>query len=129
MKTLIKKSILNNKTIKVCSLILGYCMWSFLAKHANVAQWKEVPVCFYNANDSFTVTSSISKVKVHLYGKREDLNLCNDIAFHINVHSLAEGQSLLTPTSDQLFLPTTVKLVNYKPLTILVIKEKNRILS
>jgi hypothetical protein len=127
MKTLIKKSILNNKTIKICSLILGYCVWAFLAKHANIDQWKNVPVCFYNADGSLNVTSSVSTIKVHLYGKREDLKLCKDMAFHINAQSLADGENILYPTGEQLFLPSSVKLVNYTPLTILVNKEKNKV--
>lgn len=118
--TLLKNCIMNNLTIKVVSIIVGYCLWSFLSDSYIVNQWKTIPICFYNISDNNHIQLSQDSMKIKLSGKRSDLALCNNLAFHIDAHSLSKGQQFLTPNETSLFLPNNVKLLYSHPLKVSV---------
>lgn len=97
---------------------MGYCLWSFLSNSYTIQKYIQVPVCFYNVPETSVVESSQEYIKVKLSGKGSDLALCNNLAFHIDAHSLLEGKQIIVPNETNLFLPSTVKLVYSNPLHV-----------
>lgn len=118
MLTIVKNSILNNKTIKIISLIIGYSLWSYLGQIYQVSQWITAPICYYNVPEDINIKTETEKITVHLTGKREDIRHCSDIGLHIDASKLCAGQHFIMPDEQMLFLPSTVKLIHYKPLKI-----------
>lgn len=118
-KTVFKSSLLNNLTVKVVSLIIGYSIWSFFAHSYTVHEWVTVPVCFYNTHDKIIKTTS-DYLKIKVAGKRADLALCNDLALHIDAQSLASNEQIVIPNETSLFLPANVKLLYCSPLKVSV---------
>ena len=126
MISLIKNTILNNLTIKIFSLIIGYCLWTFLGSMYLQTNTIHVPVCFYNVPAQKEISAQPESITVQIRGKRSDLKYCSDLALHINAESLIPGQHKIVPSEDQLFLPKTVTMVHYKPLAItLSVAEKS----
>lgn len=118
-KTLLKNSLLNNLTVKITSLIIGYSIWSFFAQSYVVHEWLSIPVCFYNTQDK-VIKSTPEFLKIKLAGKRSDLALCNNLAFHIDAKSLTLHEQIVMPNETSLFLPTSVKLLYCNPLKVSV---------
>lgn len=119
IQTLLKNSLLNNLTIKVISLIIGYSIWSFFATSYTVHEWKNVPVCFYN-NENKIIESNHEYVTIKLAGKRADLNLCKDLALHIDAQTLAARENFIIPNESSFFLPSNVKLLYCNTLKVSV---------
>lgn len=125
MITLLKNTILNNLTIKIFSLIIGYCLWSFLGSIYLQTNTVHVPVCFYNVAGNREISAQPESIAIQIRGRRSDIKQCSDLAIHINAESLTLGQHKITPLEAQLFLPKTVTMVCYKPLIIsLTVTEK-----
>lgn len=118
MIALLKKAVLNNLTIKIFSLIIGYCLWTFLGSIYLQTNTIHVPVCFYNVPNNREVTAQPETIAIQIRGKRADLKWCSDLALHVNAESFALGQHTVAPSEEQLFLPKTVTMVYYKPLAI-----------
>ncbi len=125
MIPLIKNLFLNNKTVKITSLIIGYSLWSFLGQAYSIAHWIEVPLYFYNIQPGTLIESQPEKVRICIQGKRNDLAHSSPLICHIDARDLREGQTILTPTDEQLFLPQSLKLIYCKPQTITVSVQKS----
>lgn len=124
MITVVKHNFLNNKTIKIVSLIIGYSLWSYLGQIYQVDKWITVPVCYYNAPEDMALNASQEELEVHLTGKREDIKYCSDLGLHIDASKLREGTQCIMPNEQMLFLPKSVKMVHYKPLKISITVSK-----
>lgn len=118
MTALIKNAFLNNKTIKILSLILGYSLWCLIGNLYVQTTTQKVPICFYNIPENVTIETKPEIVSVQLSGKRSDLSHCSDLAIHINASSLMAGEHKIAPSEELLFLPKTINLVHYQPLVI-----------
>lgn len=118
MIALLKHTIANNLTIKIFSLIIGYCLWSFLGNIFIQTRSVKVPVCFYNVPENKEISAQPELVAIQIQGKRADLKTCNDLALHVNAESLLLGEHKIAPCEEQLFLPKTVNLLHYSPCTI-----------
>lgn len=116
MNHLIKKSLINNKTLKLVSLFLGMGTWGLLSNSHTTSRWIEVPICFYNVPDTMKVSAKQEKMLIEIRGKLADIKQCQDIQLHINASSFKPGQQRIQPCQEQLFLPKSVKLVHNKPL-------------
>ena len=123
MLALIKNSFMNNKAIKVTSLIIGYSLWSFLGNLYTIKIWKKVPVCLYNVAEDICIEAP-EIINVCISGKRDDLACCSDMALHLDACSLTIGKHIICPDEMKLFLPNSVKLVHCKPCTISVVVSK-----
>jgi len=115
---------LNNKTIKIVSLIIGYSLWSYLGQIYQIDKWVTAPICYYNVPEDMVINASQEKLTVHLTGKREDIKYCSDLGLHIDASKLCEGQQLIIPDDQMLFLPKTVKMVHFTPLKISITISK-----
>ncbi|MFI5332493.1 MAG: hypothetical protein ACHQVS_00125 [Candidatus Babeliales bacterium] len=112
----IQKTVLNNLTLKIISLIIAYGLWSLLNQSRIIQIEQEVPLCFYNGTttDSITAPETIS---VTLSGKATDIRRLdlNTLACHINIADLHAGDNRLVVTIDTLFLPESINLLHYYP--------------
>ena len=118
--TVLKNCIMNNLTIKILSMIIGYALWSLLADSYTVTQWQTIPICFYNVSENRHIESNQEQLKIKLSGKRSDLISCKSLAFHVDAQLLSKGQNILMPNESSLFLPTSVKLVYCNPIKVSV---------
>ncbi len=121
-----KNTLMNNLTIKILSVIIGYCLWSFLGNLYTLTSTITVPVCFYNVPSDTEISADPESFMIQLRGKKADLKHCTDLALHINAESLQPGVHKIVPNEEQLFLPKTINLLHYKPLMIsLSVHKKN----
>jgi len=118
MNNILKKSLLNNKILKIVSLVLAFATWTILSKYQSVSKWVEVPICFYNVPPEMKVNTNQEKMSIQLYGKLSDITQCENIALHIDASTFKPGQRRMGPSTEQLFLPNSVTLVHSKPLSI-----------
>lgn len=117
----IKNLFLSNAPLKVISFILGYSSWYLLGTAHTHTIWKTIPLSFYDVPQQHTVNAPES-VTILLSGKRAHLRNLNEkhLAAHINGHDLKQGTHPITLTTQELFLPDSIKLVHYTPTTILI---------
>ncbi len=116
MKYIIKPLILNNLNLKIVSLIFGYCLWSMVSPYFTIERTYTVPVCFYP--NSEIVRQAPESITVTLRGARTNLNaVCpGELSAHVSTDLLRHGKQRLEITSDMLFLPSSITMVNYSPL-------------
>lgn len=107
---------MNNKTLKLTSLILGTVIWALLWQYQTDSRWVEVPVCFYNVPEQMKVACDHEKITIQVRGKLADLAACDNLGLHINAAGFKPGTMRVCPEQQQLFLPKSVKLVHSKPL-------------
>jgi hypothetical protein len=125
MMLTIKNLFLNNKTIKVLSLIIGYSLWSFLGQIYTVSQWVEAPVCFYNIPAHYTLEAKPEKILLFMSGKRADIARYAGATCHIDAAPLREGENSITPAAEHLFLPRSIKLLYCKPHALTITMKKD----
>lgn len=129
MKLSVKRTMHSNAILKVISCILGYAFWTVLsATHTNTVR-VDVPVCFYAQEDRHDIKAP-ETIKVTLSGKRSDLLAVDTkaLAIHVNAAQLHNGHNQLVINNETLFLPDTVKLVNYCPSnSVIDVQEKSSV--
>lgn len=125
MIALFKNTLLSNLTIKIFSVLMGFYLWTFFGGIFYQSKSITVPVCLYNIPHHKEIKVSPEYISVQIQGKRTDLKHCYDIAFHLNAATLADGEHRLAPHEEDLFLPKTVSMLNYKPQTITVTVASN----
>lgn len=121
MKIDIKKILLNNAPLKVISFILGFTLWYTFSQSNMTEFWITVPLCFHSTPESYQIEAP-ENVSIKLAGKRSDLYAIdtNNLAIYINTQNLSTGINTLTLTNRDLFLPDTIKLINYRPTPITI---------
>lgn len=127
MITPLKKALLNNKTIKVASLIIGYALWSLLGQIYTANQWATIDVFYYNIPKDYVLETKPEKISIYMTGKRADLHKCTDLALYIDASKLVVGENSIFPWQEELFVPHSVKLLYYKPtkINVLVTKQES----
>jgi hypothetical protein len=107
----------NNLVLKIISLIFGFLLWYIIGQAFTTTMWLTVPVCIDDAPDNFIIESA-DIIKIHVAGKRADLRNLNltSLAFHVDAQKLVAGTNRLAITAEKLFLPESIKLLNYSPL-------------
>ena len=124
MKLKTKNILTSNAPLKAISLILGYTFWHiFGAAHVKTIELN-VPLCFHSTPANHIIKAP-NTINVQLMGKRTYLYALdhNTLAVHINAHNVHTGTNPIKITSDNLFLPETVKLVHYIPCNLEVTIE------
>jgi len=117
MQASVKKSILNNLTLKVVSFIIAYGFWHIASQARPIDIWLDVPVCFYTVPRAFTLDAP-EKIRINLSGRRVDLYGLDtkNLGVHINGATLHAGANMVEISNRTLFLPERIKLINYSPL-------------
>lgn len=123
------QSILKTKyAIKVTSLIFGFIFWAMLSNNHTTQLTLDVPLCFFGTSTTKDIDAP-ETITLQLSGKRSDLYRLDreHVALHVDSDELSPGHHLLEITPEKLFLPQTIKLVNWRPLNpVIIITEKNQ---
>lgn len=108
--------LLSRPMLKINALVLGFCLWFIISQNQIITITKTVPLSFYNqqkntqlyAPDTVTITS---------FGPKNHLNQLfhSEYAVHMNLKSYQTGSHKIELTQENLFLPTTIKLLQLKP--------------
>ena len=121
------KIITSKYNLAISSTIIGICFWYFLSSMRPIEIHVKVPLSFYGENSENCLLETLETINVYLKGlKRDFYNLqFKNLAIHINSDALHAGENNISITSENLFLPEEIKLVNYKPSNIVVMVKKN----
>lgn len=119
----------HNKILKINALILGYCTWNYLYNFCPFRHQIEIPICFYNQTNQYEIESEQDKIYIEILAKGKTIKCLKDLAFHINAKDIPIGQSYIQPDEKNLFLPTNVKMLNYKPNIVGITKREIKILD
>ena len=119
------KSLRKNITLKILSLIFGFIIWCMLSEYQTITLEQTIPVCFYGASNDLIVSAN-EDIVVTLSGKRTNIYWFDKkaLALHVDVHTLHMGHNIVSITPASLFLPETIKLIDYSPSAIAVTVEK-----
>lgn len=121
----LKEILLENAPLKAVSCILGCALWSLLGQMYTVHRSFTVPLCFYALKDDMTLTAP-ETIKIIVAGKRTTLSYLKleNIVAHVDARSFEEGKNRVSLTEEELFLPSSIKLVDYCPSNIVVTAVK-----
>jgi hypothetical protein len=116
-----KQHLLNNLSLSILSLLLGYALWQAISQPYKLDTVVSAPLSFYNTED-ITIQAP-ETISLHLQGTRNDLyKTTAHLAIHYDALQFKEGTNTLKVTTENLFLPDTVLLLHYLPIEISVTK-------
>lgn len=121
------KMLTSNSTFqKSSALLLGFLVWSHVTHLHHHTITVTLPLCFYGEQNSKVNIDAPATVTVTLSGKKSDLARIDPalLAVHINVEQLHNGNNGIMVSPQHLFLPTTINVINYKPLPCVIIKSE-----
>jgi len=120
MITRSKKNRNNNSLLKIAALLFGYAFWLILAQDQLIQISPVIPLSFYLPENKFKIDAP-HELTIGLTGKRlelQKLNL-NNLGAHIDLSDLTKtGTYQLQITTENIFLPSYVKLLYYHPVMI-----------
>lgn len=117
MLTSAKKHLLNNLSLSVISLFLGYTIWHILCQPHKIITHISVPVSFYNVQKNEIESPEAVIATVH--GTRKELyTLLYNLAVHIDAQTVPIGESQIKITAHNLFLPESVRLLHYPQIAV-----------
>ena len=121
----LKTILIKNTPLKVCSLILGYTVWSIFSGMQTITQELTVPLCCYQIPTTIDFDAP-ETVNITLSGKKNQMTSINtqDLAIHIDARDLPLGNSPIAITAERLFLPESIKLVHYSPAPLMITTTK-----
>jgi hypothetical protein len=105
-----------NVPLKIISLLLGFTFWYIFGNSHITTAWITIPLCFYNIPKQSKIKAPES-VSVKITGKRSHLRTLDthELAIHVNSEKLHNGKNVLQITPETIFLPESIKLVDYCP--------------
>jgi hypothetical protein len=112
---ILKNAITSNLTIKICSIIVGYCLWVFLSQYQIADITLSIPLYIYGSCEN-KIIEAPENVVVTL-AKRSDFYLLDtkSLAIHLNADNLPIGTKELLIKEKHLFLPKAVSMVHCSP--------------
>jgi hypothetical protein len=114
------KLIINNLTLKVLALLLGYGLWLALAHHQPTKLELIIPVLFGELVAPFQITAP-QTITATIFGKRADLQKLHvsSLGAYLNLSELKQAGSYQVHISPkQIFLPSNIKLLDYSPVLV-----------
>ena len=117
----LKNILWNNLTLKFMSLFFGYTFWAMISQTLPVTISLPVPLSFYNVASDIQVNAP-ETIVITLRGKRAYLNHLDygAIAFHVDGTTLQEGKNYIPLKAEQLFLPESINLLDYKQSSLVI---------
>ena len=113
----IKNHPLNNLSLKIISLIIGYSFWVLLSSNHITSIDLTIPLAFYNTQHK--AVEAPEEIQVTVRGQRSEFHrLSRTIALHIDTEELSEGTNIVHVEDRLLLLPDTLKLVHSLPETL-----------
>lgn len=121
MSPLLKNAITSNLTLKLCSLIFGYCAWLFLSQSQVANITLPIPLYFYGSLENKIIHAQ-DTINVTLQTKRSELYLLDtqSLAIHINADKLPLGTKELLIKDKHILLPQTIRMVHCNPQKITI---------
>ena len=100
--------------LKIIALISGYLLWRVISGYHTTTITFLAPLSFYNTT-SYHIRAP-EAVSITLKGhKKSFIQLAETLALHINIALLHEGENHIRVSTENLFLPDGVKLVEWSP--------------
>ena len=101
--------------------MLGYAFWCMLSQSHTTQLHVTVPLTFYNVPKTLSLQAP-EEIPVTLVGKRIDLWHIDrkTLAIHVDLAGKKAGSHPLQLAATHLFLPETIKLVDYTPCNLSV---------
>lgn len=116
--------------LKLMSLVIATNLWFIFSQMHYDTITLNVPLCFYEVDQNISIEAP-ETVRVTLSGKRSDLaNLdFNHLAIHKRINFAPHASPVIIQSND-LFLPESIKLVQYmpSPLCVRVKVQDNQLL-
>jgi len=108
--------LLSKPMLKVHALVLGFFVWFIISQNHIVSITKTVPLGFYNQPKNTQVYAP-ETVTITSFGPKGHINQLfhSEYAVHMNLQSYRPGSHEIELSQEDLFLPTTVKLLQLKP--------------
>lgn len=99
---------------------MGFTLWYLVSDLHTITTTMKVPVYFYNTEN--IVVEAPETISITLRGKKSDIRHTNlsELAAHIDAQKLTQKTNHIPLTSQELFLPQTIKLVSYNPHHLIV---------
>ena len=123
-KILFHKTLESKAFFALFSFLLSFTIWSNVIHWIPSNIWLNTPICFYNhATDQ--IIEAPEEIKICLRGPQYIIkNLKkNEIAAHINLKNLNNGENKVILNESHFFLPTSVKIRDINPLIITLISS------
>lgn len=114
-----KQHLLNNLSLSIISLLMGYALWQCMSQPYKIDATFSVPLSFYNTENK--TIDAPDELVITLNGTRKELyKLAPNLAIHLDTNKLKMGEHPLKLFAHNLFLPESVVLLNYvsAPITI-----------
>lgn len=121
MKKNLQKLLTNRISLIIVSLILGSSIWYTASIDRPTQLQVSLPICFYEQNEN-QIIKAPSHAQVSLSAPRRLLYALdnNNLAIHLDARKLHPGKNCITLTHAELLLPKCIKLLDYKPLNIII---------
>lgn len=118
---LTNRLIKSNIFLKFTSFITALLLWNMLNNFISSTMWISAPLCFYNMKKNFTIEAP-EIISIQLKGKKSIIDQIKNeqIAVHINAQNLNFGINPYIITSENLLLPPSISLIDYKPRKLLI---------
>lgn len=110
-----------NILLKLFSLTFGLLFWATWGGHQPTSITFQVPVCSYG-NQAELLADLPDTLAITLQGNRNELYQIDfsKLAWHIDADRLAQGPNHLEPSSEDLLLPSTVKVLHWSPAPLVI---------
>ena len=124
MKKNLQKLLTNRISLITISCILGYSVWYTVGIDKPAQLNVQVPLCFYGQHEQ-QIIKAPQYVDVRLSAPRRLLYALDskNLAVHFDANKLSAGKNSITITRAELLLPKCIKLLDYKPINIVVDSE------
>lgn len=121
MKKNLQKLLTNRISLIIISAIIGSSIWYTISIDKPAQLSLSLPICFYGQSDQQTIKAPL-QVYVRLSAPRRLLCALdsNTLAIHLDAHKLHAGKNSITLTHAELLLPKCIKLLDYRPLNIII---------
>jgi hypothetical protein len=114
-----KQHLLNNLSLSIISLLMGYALWQSMSQPYKIDATFSIPLSFYNAENK--TIDAPDELVVTLHGTRKELyKLASNFAIHLDADQLKTGEQDLKVTGHNLFLPESIVLLNYVPTAVTI---------
>jgi len=122
--------LLNNIGFKVLAPIMGYGFWYMLSYNQVISVWLTIPISFYNIPQHVTL-DTVETVSINIAARRSHLYSLDTRYFfiHIDAQHFHPGTNYFTMTTNQVLLPRTITLLQYKPANICIHMKQERLAS
>ncbi len=120
----LKEIAFSNIFLKVNSFIIAFLLWSTLCNMITIKKWIEIPLVFFNTDNNIKINAP-KKITIQIAGKKEIVdNASNNISVNIDAKLLSLGDNPYILTSENLYFPPSINLIDYIPRTLIINTQK-----